>query len=83
MGGIFYLAGAVLAGYAGYVGLVWYFIFIASLLMAVGYFIVRAPQIHGIVSQDGAVAIPKLLLIQVVGMSIITAPIYFVASLFN
>jgi hypothetical protein len=53
MGGVFYLAGVILAGFAGYSGLEWLFIFISSLIMAVGYFIIRAPQITGIVSSDG------------------------------
>ena len=83
MGGIFYLIGVVVAGYAGYDGLEWYFIFIASLIMTVGYFIIRAPQIHGIVSSDGAVALPKLLLIQIVVYSVITAPVFFIAAAFN
>lgn len=81
MGGIFYLIGVALAGYAGYGGLEWYFIFISSLIMAVGYFIIRAPQIHGIVSSDGAIAIPKLLILQIIVYSIITAPVYFIATL--
>jgi hypothetical protein len=83
MGSIFYLAGAVLAGFAGYSNYGWYFIFISSLMMAVGYFIIRAPQIHGIVSNGGPVAIPKLLIIQVAIFSIVTAPVYFITSLFN
>ncbi|HEY4697552.1 MAG TPA: hypothetical protein VIH29_06060 [Gallionella sp.] len=80
MGGIFYLMGVALAGYAGYSGFQWYFIFISSLVMALGYFIIRAPQIHGLVSSDGIVVIPKLLSIQVIWFSIITAPVYFAAS---
>lgn len=83
MGGIFYLIGIALAGYAGYSGLQWYFIIISSLIMAVGYFIIRAPQIYSIVSKDGAVAIPKLASIQIVIYSIITTPIYFIAAFFN
>lgn len=83
MGAIFYLIGVILAGYAGYSNLQWYFIFISSLIMAIGYFIIRAPQIHGIVSNNGVVAIPRLLLIQVVMYSIITAPVYFIATFFN
>ena len=83
MGGVFYLIGVVLAGYAGYKGLEWYFIFFSSLIMAIGYLIIRAPQIHGLVSQDGAVAIPKMLLIQVLMYAIITAPIYFIAKVIS
>ena len=83
MGGMFYLAGIVLAGFAGYSGLEWYFIFISSLIMAVGYFIIRAPQISGVVASDGAIAIPKLLVMQIIMYSIITAPIYFITGIFN
>jgi hypothetical protein len=83
MGGIFYLIGVALAGFAGYSNLQWYFIFISSLTMAIGYFIIRAPQIHGIYSSDGVGAIPKLLTIQVIIFSIITAPVYFIAAFFK
>ncbi len=83
MGGIFYLVGIVLSAYAGYSGLQWYFIFISSLIMAIGYFIIRAPTMHGIASRDGAIAIPKLLIIQLTMYSIVTAPIYFIAGIFN
>jgi len=64
MGNVSFLVGFGLAGYADYSGLIWYFIFISSFLAAIGYFFVRAPQMHGIVKADGVVAIPKLLLIQ-------------------
>ena len=83
MGGIFYLVGIGLAGFAGYSGLEWFFIFIASSIMAIGYFIIRAPQIHGIISNDGAIAIPKLLILQMVMYSILTAPVYFIATLLS
>ena len=83
MGAIFYLAGIGLAGFAGYSGLEWFFIFIASSIMAIGYFIIRAPQIHGIVSNDGAIAIPKLLILQVIVYSVMTAPVYFIATLLS
>lgn len=83
MGGIFFLAGVGLAGFAGYSDLEWYFIFISALIMAIGYFIIRAPQIHGIVSREGVVAMPKLLSIQVMMYSIFTAPVYFIATVFN
>ncbi len=83
MGGLFYIAGIGLAGFAGYSGLEWYFIFVASLIVAIGYFIIRAPQIYGIVSSDGAIAIPKLLVLQIVVYSIFTASIYFIATLFQ
>lgn len=83
MGGIFYLAGVVLAGYFGYfgyVGFAWYFLFIAAFVMVVGYLIIRAPQIHGIVSEKGVLSIPSLLLIQMIPYSIVTAVVYFIAS---
>jgi len=72
-----------LADYAGYSNLAWYFIFISSLIMVIGYSIIRAPQIHGAVSRDGIGAFPKVLSIQVILYLIITAPVYFVAALFN
>lgn len=83
MGNIFYLIGMGLAAYAGYTGFEWYFILIASLIMAIGYLIIRAPQIYGIISSDGAFALPKILLLQVIGYSILTTPIYFISTLFN
>ncbi len=83
MGGIFYLFGVGLAGFAGYSNLEWYFIFISSLIMAIGYFIIRAPQIHGIIVSDGAIAMPKLLILQIAAHSIMTAPVYFIATVFN
>ena len=83
MGNLLYIAGVGLAAYAGYTGLMWYFIFLSSLVMAIGYFFVRAPQILEIVRGDGVIAIPKILLLQVVGMSIITSIFYFIASAFS
>ena len=80
MGVVFYIAGAGLAAFAGYSGLDWYFIFIAALLMAIGWFFTRAPQLHGEVSEKGSAVILKLLPMQIIGYSIITAPVYFVAS---
>ena len=77
MGAIFYLAGAVLAGYAGYTGLSWIFIFVSSALFVVGYFIMRAPQISNLTAEGG---LAKLILIQAIMYTIITAPIYFAAS---
>lgn len=79
-GGLFYLIGFILAGFAGYNHLQWYFIFISALIMAVGHSIIRAPQIYGIVSSDGIVAIPKLLSYQIIIYSIITAPVYFMVA---
>lgn len=83
MGNIFYLIGIALAGYAGYSNLQWYFIFISSLIIAIGYFIIRAPQIHNIVSRNGAIALPRILLTVVILNSIITTLVYFIATLLN
>lgn len=83
MGGIFYLIGIALAGYAGYCNLQWYFIFISSVIMAIGYSIIRAPQIHNAVSRDGFIAMPKLLFFQILLYSLITALVYFVAGFFS
>ncbi len=87
MGGIIYLACLVaslgLAGYAGYSNLQWYFVFIASLIMAICYFIIRAPQIYGFISRDGVGVIPKLLISQIILFSIITAPVYYIATLLS
>jgi hypothetical protein len=83
LSGLFYLAGVILAGYAGYSGLEWFFIFITSFIMAVGYFIARAPQIHGFVVEDGFLAIPKLALIQIMLYAIVTAPVYFIARMLS
>jgi len=76
---IFFIAGIGLAGYAGYSGLEWYFIFISSLIMAIGWFIMRAPQMYSLVSEDGLLVIPKFLIMQVIIYALICAPIYFVA----
>lgn len=80
MGAILSILGAGLAGFAGYTGLSWIFIFISSALYAIGYFIIRAPQIRNLTA-DGSVA--KLFLIQLVIYSIVTGPIYFIASLLS
>ena len=83
MGAIFYLIGPCLAGYAGYSGFHWYFIFISSVIMALGYFVIRAAQIKGGVIEYGMSYIPKALFYLVLGYSIITALVYFIASLLN
>ena len=76
---LFYLAGILLSGYAGYVGLEWYFIFIGSSLMVIGYMIARAPQIYTVAKEDGLMGMLKLIIYQVVGWSIVTTIVYFVA----
>lgn len=83
MGGIFYLIGAALVAYAGFNHFQWYFIFISTSIMLIGYFIIRAPQINGIVANDGIGSIMKILPIQIVIYSILTGPIYVVASILN
>lgn len=83
MAALFYLAGIGLAGYAGYSKLGWYFIFIASLVMAIGYFIMRAPQMDGMISEGGISTVPKLILIQVLALSMFAAPVYFIAKLLS
>jgi hypothetical protein len=81
MGGPLYLTGLVVAGYTGYIDLGWYFIFIAALIMEVGYLITRAPHIHGIISRDGLFALPPILVIQLIIYSIPTSIVYLLASL--
>jgi len=84
MGMIFFIAGVALAAYAGYTGLEWYFILISSFLMTIGWCFIRASFVLSIISEDGFfVAIPKLLLIQIVIYSIITTPTYFIALFFS
>ena len=75
----FYLAGILLSGYAGYAGLEWYFIFFGSSLMAIGYTIVRAPQLYTFYKQDGIMAVPKIFIYQIAVFSIVTSIVYFVA----
>jgi hypothetical protein len=83
MSGLFFLAGAILAAYSGLSALPWYFVLISSGVMVLGYLIIRAPQIHGILSRDGVMALPKLLVIQLLTFSVITAPIFFISSLMS
>ena len=80
MGSIFYLAGVLLSGYAGYVGLEWYFIFIGSPLMVIGYMIARAPQMYTVAKEDGSMGMLKLIIVYLIpGFSIATSIVYFVA----
>jgi hypothetical protein len=76
---LFYLAGVLLSGYAGYVGLEWYFIFFGSVLMAIGHAIKRAPQLYTYYKRDGIIAVPKIFILQIALMSIVTSIVYFVA----
>ena len=79
MEGLFYLAGVLLSGYAGYVGLEWYFIFIGSSLMVIGYMFARASQISTIRKQDGIMGMLKFIIYQIAVFSIVTSIVYFVA----
>lgn len=83
MGGIFYLIGITLAAYAGFHHFQWYYIFISSAIMHIGYFIIRAPPIHTIISQDGNSAILKILPLQIVIYSVITGPVYLISAFLN
>jgi hypothetical protein len=83
MGGLFYLAGVILAAYSGLSALPWYFFLISSGVMVLGYLIIRSPQIHEILSRDGVMALPKLLVYQLLTFSVITAPIFFISSLMS
>lgn len=83
MGNLLYLAGAVLAVASGISGLPWFLIFFSSGVMALGYLIIRAPQIQGMSNGQGIMGLPKLLVIQIAVYSIVTAPLYFISSLFS
>ncbi len=75
--------GLVAAGYIGYTGLEWYFVFVGSLLIVIGYMIARSGQMYGIYNDDGIAGFIKMFVFQMVGWSIITFIIYFVAKLFS
>lgn len=83
IGGLFYLAGIAFAGYAGYVGGAWFVIFVSSFIMTIGYFIIRGPQIQNITAGQGVLAPFKLWLIQNILYSAVTAPVFFIGTLFN
>ncbi len=83
MENVFYLAGAVLAGFAGYSGNGWYFIFIASLIMAIGYLTVRANMIRAIIAERGFFAVVFFLVIQTITFAALTAPVYFITTFFK
>ena len=78
LGALFYIAGIGIALYAGYEDLEWFLIFIASALVAIGYMIVRAPQMAGFVADEGILALPKIFIYQVIGMSILTGILYLI-----
>ena len=80
MAGMFYLIGFGLAGFSGYSDLNWVFIFISSLFTVIGEFIMLA---HAIDIDDGAFAKSKRFLHKIIIHSVFTAPIYFIATMFN
>ena len=83
MGNILYLAGILSAAYFGANGFDWFFLLIGSLLIAIGYFIIRAPQLHGIAAREGSGELIKIFIVQIVVGSIIAVPAYFIGTLFN
>jgi hypothetical protein len=80
VGQILYLSALVLAAYFGYSGLAWYYLFVASAVMAAGYFCIRAGQIKAMASERGISFYFKFYLGQVGMMSIITAPVFFLGA---
>jgi len=80
MGNLFYLLGAILAGTTGYLHYTWLFIFVASLIMATGWAIIRRPQIVNLYYQDGIKGLLKMAMIQVIMYSAITTPLYFLCK---
>jgi hypothetical protein len=77
------LSGLILAVYAGFTSLPWYFIFISAGLLILGWVSVRIHQIPNILSEGGMFALPKIIFYQMVIYSIVTAPTYYIASLFS
>lgn len=83
MGSFFVFLGVTLAGYAGWTGLEWYFLFAASGLMAIGYFISKAAQIAEMTAGDGVTGKIKLFFMELVFYTVISAPVFFVARAIN
>lgn len=83
LGATFLLSSAIAAGYSGYTKLPWYLIFIYSIIMSVGYYMFRAPQIRVIAIRYGVRALSMLFVSQIIIYSVITASIYFIATLLN
>ncbi|MBT6360175.1 MAG: hypothetical protein HOJ52_04850 [Candidatus Thioglobus sp.] len=77
------ILGWVLAGYIGYTGLEWHLVFIGSLLSVLGYMVSRSGQMYGIYNDDGVLSFIKMFIFQMIGWSITTFIIYFVARLFS
>jgi hypothetical protein len=78
-----YLSGLLVAGYAGVTSLPWYFIFISASILGFGWMLARIPQIPNMLSESGIFGVPKLIFYQVMIYSILTAPVYFISSLFS
>jgi len=77
---LFYLLGFLVAGAAGYDGLPWHYIFIASFLMTFGYTAgKRRGQVYSIFKADGIVGLFKFLVMQFIAYSALTAIVYFIA----
>ena len=81
MSSLFIFLGWAAAGYIGYTGLEWYFVFVGSLLAVIGYMIARPGQMHLIINDDGIAGFIKMLVFQMAGWSITTFIIYFIARL--
>jgi hypothetical protein len=79
-GSALYLVGIATAGYMGFVGGPWYFIFVASAIIALGHLFIRAPQMLGHVQSDGPVILLKTFGFNVVWLAVITAPVYFIGT---
>lgn len=83
MSNILIIAGWVLAGYFGYTEADWYLVFISSSMAVIGYMVARSGQMYGIVNNDGFVGFAKMILFQMIGWSITTFAIYFIARMFS
>jgi len=77
------LFGWVLAGYIGYTGAEWYLVFISSLLAVTGYMVARTGMVYNIIENDGVAGFAKMIIFQMIGWSITTFAIYFIAILFS
>lgn len=83
MGKFFYLIGIVIAGFSGYLDLEWYFIFISSFIMIIGYNIIRSQQIYELIANNDTKALLTIIPIQLFLYSIVTTPVYLIAKLLN
>ncbi len=79
IGSVIIVFGVVIAVMAGLKDLDWYFIFIASLVMGIGYITYRAPQVYGMLNTN--ILITLLLKVTII-YAFIAAPMYFVTSYF-